>query len=97
MSQDTKKILMNSEVIAVNQDSLGIQASRVKKVLASEVWIAQVTDNCAGLVSVLFNQATITESITIEFDKLGISGTQNVRDLINQVELGQSTTSYTEQ
>ncbi|CAK79708.1 unnamed protein product (macronuclear) [Paramecium tetraurelia] len=97
MSQDTKKILMNPEVIAVNQDSLGIQATRVKKVLTSEVWAAQVADNGAGVVAVLFNQASLQESITIEFDKLGISGDQNVRDLINQVELGVATVSYTTQ
>lgn len=47
------------------------------------MWATEVSDNGHGYVAVLFNQAMIAENMTIEFDKLGISGTYNVRDLIN--------------
>lgn len=59
------------------------------------MWAAEVADNGHGYAAVLFNQALIAENITIEFDKLGISGTYNVRDLINHVDLGPSTNSFT--
>jgi len=38
MNDETKKILTNSEVIAIDQDTLGIQGHRIKQEGAIEVW-----------------------------------------------------------
>lgn len=43
MSNDTKEILFNKEVIDINQDSLGIQAKRVRTQGELEVWAAPLS------------------------------------------------------
>src|SRR5260370_16862144 len=42
MSADIKEILTNKEVIAVDQDSLGMEGRRVRKNGDSEVWAKQL-------------------------------------------------------
>lgn len=95
MSEDTKNILMNKEIIAVNQDSLGKQGRRVHKVLTSEVWAVEVRDNGAGVVVVFFNQALVKENISVNFIDIGLGQNVSARDLVNKVDLGNFQTSFT--
>lgn len=44
MKNEVKEILSNREVIAVNQDSLGMQGRRVKRDGDREVWARQLAD-----------------------------------------------------
>jgi alpha-galactosidase len=45
MSETTRKILTNKDVIAINQDKLGIQALRTVSVGALEIWIKPLANN----------------------------------------------------
>lgn len=64
--------------------------------MTSEIWAVQVADHGAGVVAVLFNRALTKEKISVDFATLDIKvKTVNVRDLINRVDLGAVSGSFT--
>jgi alpha-galactosidase len=82
----TLNVLCNSEVIDVNQDSLGKQAAIARKT-ADEIILVKPLDD--GSVAVgLFNLTRAPRSISIEWKELGLSGKQTVRDLWRQRDVG---------
>jgi alpha-galactosidase len=92
----TKAILTNADVIAVNQDPLGKQGTRVATPGTSlEVWSKQLSGTNVRAVA-LFNRSSSAASITVKWTDIGIpAGAATVRDLYNQKDLGSSTDSYT--
>ncbi len=54
MTADTREILLNKEVIAIDQDPLGQQGRRVKKTGDQEIWSKQLQDG--GRAVVLLNR-----------------------------------------
>jgi alpha-galactosidase len=79
MSETTKAILTNAEVIAVDQDPEGKQGKRVFKEGDLEVWSRPLT---AGALAVgLFNRGTQPTKVTARWQDLGLEGRQKVRDL----------------
>lgn len=74
MSNATKEILLNKDIIAVNQDPLGIQGHRVwtsddKKI---EVWSGDLLGGKKAVV--LFNRdGKDVEDITLEFRMIGLT------------------------
>jgi len=82
----TLAILTNPEVLDVNQDPLGRQATRVWKDRDHEVWARPLID---GTLAVgLFNRGRKTEPVTARWEDLGLSGAQPVRDLWQRKDLG---------
>lgn len=82
----TLGLLTNDEVIDVNQDSLGRQASRVFKDGSLEVWAKDLADGSKAVG--LFNRGPREATVTASWSDLGVAGEQNVRDLWRQKELG---------
>jgi alpha-galactosidase len=92
MDETTKSILINKEVIAVDQDQLGIQGHRV---VPPQVWARPLS---GGTVAVaLFNFVTDDEAepLTFRFKDIGFSGPVHVRDLWAHRDLGVLRGSYT--
>ncbi len=82
----TLNLLTNDEVIEVNQNSLGNQAARVLKTDTQEVWAKKMED---GSIAVgLVNRSFLTDSVSIDFERLGLKGRQRVRDLWRQKDEG---------
>ncbi|XP_078162156.1 alpha-galactosidase-like [Carex rostrata] len=81
ISNNTYKILSNKEVIDVNQDSLGIQAKKVKKDGDLEIWAGPLSKS--RIVVLLLNRSVIKSTISAYWADLGISTGTNmeVRDL----------------
>ena len=79
MSETTKSILMNKEVIAVDQDSLGKQASPVKNG-DFETWVKPLAD---GSVAVgVVNMGSAPAQATVKARELGLAGpVKKARDL----------------
>ena len=94
MSADTLRILTNSEVIAVNQDKLGIQGKKVNISGTSEVWAGKLMDSFAVI---LLNRGNATASITGQWSDIGINTTQScdVRDLWAHKDMGKMTGKVT--
>lgn len=97
ISKDTLTILGNEELIAINQDPLGIQASRIRRDVKTdgtfEVWGGELSNN--RYVIVFFNRGEVDSDISVnlrteikkEFDNY------SVRDVIKHTDIGIKTNS----
>ncbi|MDP4180634.1 MAG: carbohydrate-binding protein [Bacillota bacterium] len=93
MSQSIKDILLNKEVIAIDQDSLGKQGYRVKSSNGNEVWVKPLADGTKAVA--LLNRNSSTQSITVNWSDIGITGSASVRDLWAKADKGSFNGSYT--
>jgi alpha-galactosidase len=94
MSPDTKEILLNKDVIAIDQDPLGQQARKVKKMGDLEVWSKQLSDG--GRAVALLNRGKETAKITADWKDIGYpdSISASVRDLWSKKEQSSVKGSY---
>jgi hypothetical protein len=69
MDQSTKNILLNKEIIAIDQDPLGRQATRVAKDGDREVWARPLASG--GRAVLLLNRGLAATDISIEGPALG--------------------------
>lgn len=82
----TRNLLTNDEVLAVNQDPLGVMAKTVLLDKAQETMVKPLED---GSVAVgLFNRTRATRHLSADWKALGLDGKQSVRDLWRQKDLG---------
>jgi alpha-galactosidase len=95
ISTQTLGILTNQEVLAFNQDSLGVQGHKVFVDGTNEVWAGPLADGSVGVI--LFNRGASTVKITANFHDIGLSNsaTAKIRDLWAHQDLGSFTGSYT--
>ena len=92
--QRTKEILTNAEVIAVDQDSLGVQGTLVQESPPErQVWAKKMKDGSVAIV--LLNRAEVSTEITANFRRAGLAASKaTVRDLWAHTDLGVFTDSY---
>jgi alpha-galactosidase len=95
MSAETRAILTNAEVIAVDQDSLGAQGILVSSGPPErQVWSKPLRDGSRAVV--LLNRSTTPDSITVSFARAGIhNDSASVRDLWRHSDLGRFGRHYT--
>jgi len=87
MPAATRDILLNKEVVAVDQDSLGVQGMLVQEPAPDlQVWSKPLSDGSRAVV--LFNRSTLQTVITASWRALGIRGPARVRDLWTHADLG---------
>jgi alpha-galactosidase len=80
MSDTTRKILTNHEVIAVDQDWGGMQGHKLRDDGELEVWVKPMSAGDAAVV--LLNRDTVTSRLGVRMSELGLSaGSHAVRDL----------------
>ncbi|KAJ8759336.1 hypothetical protein K2173_006856 [Erythroxylum novogranatense] len=81
MDNVTLELLSNTEVIAVNQDKLGVQGKKVKKDEDLEVWAGPLTNNRVAVV--LWNRGTSQATITASWCDIGLNSSTvvDVQDL----------------
>ena len=82
----TLSLLTNDEVIEVNQDPLGRQASRISQNGQREVWAKDLEDGSKAVG--LFNRGTREATVAVDWSELGLEGALVVRDLWRQKDLG---------
>ena len=69
MSKETSDILLNKEVIAVNQDVMGVQGRRVWREGDREVWVKPLSGGRRAVL--LFNRGERPAEISYEWEQLG--------------------------
>ena len=89
----TLNLLTNDEVLEVNQDPLGRQASRIQRDDTQEIWAKAMADG--SLAVGLFNRSYLTGPVTLDFKTLGLTGRQRLRDLWRQTDIGAASGRYT--
>jgi alpha-galactosidase len=95
MTPDTLAILTNPEVIAEDQDALGIQGHRVAQEGQLEVWVKLLADGSKAVG--LFNRGESVMPVTAYFRDVGIGDAASVRDLWEKRDLGVFNSSFTAQ
>jgi alpha-galactosidase len=94
MSAATREILTNKDLIAVNQDPLGIQGRRVRRDGNLEVWSKQLGDG--GRAVALLNRSDAPSQITVSWTDIGYPQSLSIsaRDLWAGKDLGAMKGSY---
>lgn len=97
ITDQTKDILINSEVIAVNQDTTGLQAKIVSdNGLGQQVWAKNLNGKLSNERAVaLLNRSSINAAMSVKWSDLNLVGSANVRDLWQHVDLGSYEDNYT--
>jgi len=93
MTPETLEILTNKEVVAVDQDSKGVQGHRVSQEGPLEVWAKPLADGSVAMG--LFNRGESVNPVTVNFKDVGINKPAQVRDLWRHQDLGSQNGSYT--
>jgi len=88
MNRETKRILLNAEVIAVNQDALGKQGERKIK---NDIWNVFVKPLANGDVAVaILNRSESNRTFSLSWKELGLAGSFEMRDLWEHKIIGRS-------
>jgi alpha-galactosidase len=87
MKPEIRDILMNREVIAVDQDSLGIQGHRVSGGVY-QVWVKPLADGSRAII--LFNRGSEESQIAVSWEDIGLfpKTKARVRDLWKKADIG---------
>jgi len=86
MSDDTKEILLNKELIAIDQDKLGRQGTRVTKDGRTETWMKLLSNG--DLAVAMFNRDDRDQLMIVKWSDLGITGKHEVRDVWHHADRG---------
>lgn len=92
MSEETKGILLNREIIEIDQDPLGRAASRVTSTGDIDVWVRPLNggDHAVGI----FNRGAAEAQVRVTWTDLKLRGPFRVRDLWAAANRGQVPESY---
>jgi len=93
MTKETAFILTNPDVIAVDQDKLGIQGRRLRIDGSVEVWVKPLADGSKAVV--LLNRGLAPAIVSVSWKELGVeTSTAEVRDLWLRSDLGRFLSGY---
>jgi len=92
---DIREILLNRDVIAVDQDSLGVQGKLVQASPSElQVWVKPLADGSRAVL--LFNRASVPSPITTRWRTVGVRAEKvRVRDLWQHTEQVIADPTYT--
>jgi len=93
MTPQTLATLTNREVIAVDQDKLGIQGHRVSAVGPLEIWEKQLSGGAKAVA--LFNRGESDSPVTVNLKDVGFGEGAKLRDLWTGQAVSSSGGSYT--
>ncbi|WP_220499353.1 glycoside hydrolase family 27 protein [Microbispora sp. H10949] len=94
MSAETRAILTNREVLAVDQDPLGRQGVKVAEDQSGRQVYSKVLSGTGRRAVLLLNRTTSSASMTVRWSDLGLSGAATVRNLWTGTDAGTFTNSY---
>jgi alpha-galactosidase len=93
MSQATKDILLNRDVIAIDQDSLGKQATRIAKDGDLQTWEKPLAGG--GVAVGVFNLGSSEASVTVKASDLKLANSAHARDVWGKKEVSFKKGVYT--
>jgi alpha-galactosidase len=91
MTPEVREVLTQKELLAVNQDPLGVQGRRVRDEGAKEVWMKPLADGSRAVV--LFNRGNEAGPIHVDWESIGLfpGSRAALRDLWRKTDLGEFT------
>jgi len=88
LDEFTYSLLTNDEVIDINQDVLGKQASRIVQYGSLEIWSKDMEDGSKAVG--LFNRGLFPAPLKVTWRDLGIAGNHTIRDVWMQQDISNS-------
>jgi alpha-galactosidase len=88
----TTSLLTNDEVLAIDQDSLGLGARRVSQQNGLEIWVKDLKDGSKAIG--LFNRSAAEATATLDWTESGLTGRQSLRNLWQHKNLGRFTRAF---
>jgi len=92
MSEATKQILLNKEIIAVDQDKATKPGSRVISDNQKEIWVKQLNDGSKAVV--IFNKQDTEATLSLNFKDINADKKAKIRDLWSHSDKGTFTDAY---
>jgi alpha-galactosidase len=93
MSEETRQILTNREVIAINQDPLGKQGYRFMKHPGKQIWAKELAHGEWAVC--FFNDGDAPVQLRIDWANLTfLKGTYRIRDIWQKKDLGKTTAGF---
>ena len=92
MSPETKELLTNSEILAVDQDKKGEQGHRAWEEGPLEIWVKPLADGSQAVG--LFNRSESATKMTLEFKSIGAAASPKLRDLLDHKDLGTTENAF---
>jgi alpha-galactosidase len=71
MTAETKSILMNAAVIAIDQDKLGRQGKRVWQQGEQEIWVRELSGGAKAVA--VFNRGAVSKEVMVPWSEIGFS------------------------
>jgi len=94
--EETKAILTNPEVIALNQDPYGIQAQLLAEKDSVQIWTKHLNGLQSKEFAIAFlNLKAKATPVSIKWKELNIVGSAKVRDLWSRTDLGAMDSAFT--
>jgi alpha-galactosidase len=94
LEEETARLLLNREVLAVNQDSRGVPGRRVRQFGPAEIWAKPLADGSVAVA--LINRGSTPREITVTAGDIGLLDTPKlVRDLWAQADVADFTVAFT--
>jgi alpha-galactosidase len=94
--QNVLNIISNKEAIAINQDKLGVQGTMAyEQSPGLQVWVKKLkSKNSKEYAIALFNKTEYPAQITINFDRIGLTGTIKISDVWTHQKIGKFDKEY---
>ncbi len=92
LTPDDRRILLNREVIAINQDSLGKAAERKVNTDTYQVFVRELCDGSHAVA--LLNTSDAPLKMTLDFASLGLTGRYTVRDVWRHADVARKATRW---
>ena len=94
MTSDTKSVLTNAEVVAIDQDPLAKQGTKLSGGATGLEIYNKVLSGTGRRAVLLLNRNASAATITVRFSDLGLGATASLRNVWMAMDLGSKTTSY---
>ena len=79
VTDDDRRILLNKEIIAINQDALGKAAERIVNEPTHQVYVKPLADGSHAVA--ILNPSDAAQRVSLNFATVGLNGKYTVRDV----------------
>ena len=87
VSDDDRRILLNKEIIAINQDALGKAAERIVNEPTQQVFVKPHADGSHAVA--ILNPSDAAQRVSLNFSTVGLNGKYTVRDVWQHRDIAQ--------